>query len=1840
MATRSRKLTGSAGAVLGYFEELRTQALESYYSPASRNGDDPADDIVFDEVWGAGAKHLGITSLTRGQFTDLANGEWDGKKLTGSGYRKVVDPVSGEERTERVRTTAIDVVLAAPKSVMEALIALDNPVLRAQVVDAWKNSVRTGFDSMEAHAAVARVPVQTPSERGPRIVEHGPNAGRESKMQGSRTKRIPAKLIAIPVIQFSARPTDTTVARGSPPDPHLHAHVVVMGVCIVIDDNGVVHTYTPDEQGIRATAAEREAVVMGEFARRLEEIGFRIDYTTDGRGTTTWEIRGSNPAIRRFFSTNGEMAHALKREFEEKHGRPPTEAELTALRDIHRRPKDADAKQVDQYAAWNRWRTEITRAALELTIPGIGRVRRPSREKREEELRDRLLSTTGLTRDDAVFTRDSMRATIVRCAVGLGFTPGDLADIEDAVAMSAVPVAEARDPRFDVFTTRTMLNAELGIARDIERRAHATAPAPKPSAVKRAIKHSPVNLDDEQRTAVERMCSSQAWVMLEGHAGTGKTSTLKAVVDAYRDTPPFGRAAADDVIVLSTAAATAERTARPLDADRSGSIDSFVAAVRHGAWKKPVEHTVTRYERGKRIDETVIRYETWTPTERTLIVVDEAAMVDTPRMAELLACAGDAKIILVGDPKQLTPIGAGGWYAEASDKHGVFELTRVYRQKAGVAEPPRKIREGAAKQALASLTEQGRVHVAEDRSHAIQRAVEMYREHRDAGRAEDDVVLIAEGSNHEIDILNRLVQRERRESGEISGPGIEVRATATARRWTLHDGDLVIFLEKYDRDRDRRNVPKDKRQRKVDNGETGVIVGIDTEHNRVVIEMARGDIVTVDLDDEARTQPLGLRYAVHIAKYQGHQTDVGIVLPGAGRITSQNSAYAQMTRPKHEAHVIVDYETHGAAPIDRLAEAWSQPDTKQTALSQLDPGDAERYRSAYDTAPGRSRWWHTRRDTRRRDGPDAADPLPELYDPMAAAHEDLDATIAKHRAKPDNEKPDTGEDDAPADVDMPDEPDVATVSDPPSWIEDPMAAAHAEAEAALAGQQAPSAQTHRDTDNASDKHHGDPDDAGRTADVLDPPDVPSRPDAPIWIDDPMSAAHAELEAALAGQRADSDDKHGTAPDLADGTDDVIRQPDVPSRSTSDGGNWIDDPDGAARGDLDAVLARRRVDDDEFDATTQQPGARDGRQAQRDDDDDGDVRDEPSLSPEERTTQTPGGPAAGDDAGGNHDATDDTQNDGGQRGVAGHDDDTTARDAAADARAAPSPPPESAELPDSAGAGTAADNRDRATQQPAARDGEQPQRDDDDDDRTRDATRGSDRTESEQIPVSRDDDPPAGDEIDEQLRTPAPPSQLPLSADATANETPDETPDGTHSSAGHDDDTTARDAAADARAAPSPPPESAELPDSAGAGTAADNRDRATQQPAARDGEQPQRDDDDDDRTRDATRGNDRTESEQVPVSRDDDPPAGDEIDEQLRTPAPASELPLSADATADETPDGTHELRAPSAADAAHQHTETYNEHSAGDNGDARDTAQPAPEFVPPTAAAVTGGDDDGSGPRAAEPAVPGAEHVQPDGGDTAGGDDVAGPHETPPPAPVPGAPTPAAPAVTENVEDSGDQATERATLREVSAPPLSPTPARADDLFPSIDDPVVVGAETQELLADPVDLNRADESQPLLSPTSGTGDARTAERATPTPDIAGPDGAPAGASDDATDDGTDDSQSRPAGEPTLDPALAHEHVMPDEAEPSLRPAGADTTAAPKRMPEIKRPDHTRVAEREREREKEREKDREAARQLTGHDAPGIEQNNEAERADEPVLAPPPPAPPEPEIDLGIDFGM
>src|SRR3712207_2135531 len=68
---------------------------------------------------------------------------------------------------------------------------------------------------------------------------------------------------------------------------------------------------------------------------------------------------------------------------------------------------------------------------------------------------------------------------------------------------------------------------------------------------------------------------------------------------------------------------------------------------------------------------------------RTVVVVDEAAMLDNRITGEVLAAArqAGAKVVLAGDDRQLASIERGGLFAELRQRHGSAAVTHGTRQR-------------------------------------------------------------------------------------------------------------------------------------------------------------------------------------------------------------------------------------------------------------------------------------------------------------------------------------------------------------------------------------------------------------------------------------------------------------------------------------------------------------------------------------------------------------------------------------------------------------------------------------------------------------------------------------------------------------------------------------------------------------------------------------------------------------------------------------------------------------------------------------------------------------------------------------------------------------------------------------------------------------------------------------------------------------------------------------------------------------------------------------------------------------------------------------------------------
>lgn len=157
------------------------------------------------------------------------------------------------------------------------------------------------------------------------------------------------------------------------------------------------------------------------------------------------------------------------------------------------------------------------------------------------------------------------------------------------------------------------------------------------------------NLNSEQTQAVESICEAQS-TLIEGAAGTGKTTTLKSAITKLED-------AGKKYLLLAP---------------------TGKAALRMRAATQRNANTIHKILYAKNADQSFANV--------SVVLVDEASMVDTELMGELSKklLLFNCRIALVGDPNQLPPVGPGKPFEDAlaANPPGVTKivLKTIYRQ--------------------------------------------------------------------------------------------------------------------------------------------------------------------------------------------------------------------------------------------------------------------------------------------------------------------------------------------------------------------------------------------------------------------------------------------------------------------------------------------------------------------------------------------------------------------------------------------------------------------------------------------------------------------------------------------------------------------------------------------------------------------------------------------------------------------------------------------------------------------------------------------------------------------------------------------------------------------------------------------------------------------------------------------------------------------------------------------------------------------------------------------------------------------------------------------------------
>lgn len=617
-------------------------------------------------------------------------------------------------------------------------------------------------------------------------------------------------------------------------DPHLHTHVVVANLAPSADGRWRALDGVPILQTHRLAAGYLyQAHLRSELSR---ELGMRWTLVQSGQPELACV---PSEVVAAFSQRRAQLVAHL----EETGGAGWHAAQAAAV--ITRARKEP----LDLIRLTDEWRARAAdlgfdQAALDHAFRGE---RQPFNVSLGR-LAGELLGPEGLTARGTTFTRpDAIMAIAERLPAG---APAPyVAELADRLlATSAVNRLDDASPgRPPAYTTTELLDREHELIATAYRLAEADMRGPSTAAIERVVAQQTdaLGLTAEQADAARTIATSTRGVdVLVGAAGSGKTSSIAAVARAL------------DYAGYSLVGAAPSAVAAQQLEHSTGVASTTLHRLVDRAARRPF-------------------------ARRTCLIVDEAGMADTRTLLRVLEAVEQAgsRVILVGDPNQLSAVGPGGALAAIINDHGATYLEQTHRQRDPVErEALGKLRNGDARSYLAHAARTARVHLSDTREEATDQVVRSWWEHGSSNPAENLMIALRRS---DVDALNRIARARMQRAGRL---GDEI---TTATGLPIAIGDRVVL---------RRN----DHARRIANGTRGTVIAIDPDRG-ITVQNDHDDAFAVDRDylDAGHIQH---GYAITGHQAQGTTVERAYVLaPDTGRLSEWG--YVALSRARAETHI-------------------------------------------------------------------------------------------------------------------------------------------------------------------------------------------------------------------------------------------------------------------------------------------------------------------------------------------------------------------------------------------------------------------------------------------------------------------------------------------------------------------------------------------------------------------------------------------------------------------------------------------------------------------------------------------------------------------------------------------------------------------------------------------------------------------------------------------------------------------------------------------------------------------------------------------------------------------------
>ncbi|MBX5242041.1 AAA family ATPase [Rhizobium sp. NLR22b] len=485
--------------------------------------------------------------------------------------------------------------------------------------------------------------------------------------------------------------------------------------------------------------------------------------------------------------------------------------------------------------------------------------------------------TDELTAERSTFSKHDIDGSLLEMEITAAQTreelTGEILRHEDVISLLERNDAATR------FTTRSVLAQERQLMGDAdalsEMRQHRVGGDQCESLLQR---HA--FLHEEQKQAVTQLTGAEGFAVLRGEAGTGKTMVLALVREAYEN-------AGRRVLALSFTNDVVQDLRQTAGFAQANTVDSELARLENDA-------------------------STW--EDKPVVVVDEAAMLSTEKLAALLheARKAGAKVILAGDDHQLPSIERGGMFGTLADFHCAAELHEVFR----VPDDAQKrafnhMHKGEWEKALKILDELEFIHWRQDLESARRGLVETWA--RDNETAPEKTRMVFAFTNAEVDRLNMKLREVWRQQGRLR----EDHAFKTAAGRTI----LVAIG-------DRLQLTGTDKPLGLYKGRTGAVQSIDGSH--LTVRQDDGRDITFDT---AAFKSFSHGYAGTIHRGQGKTLDQTYLLHTDH--WRANISYVALTRHRDRTALFVASKLEPGERLCALAQNIGRIDDRPPASKFL-----------------------------------------------------------------------------------------------------------------------------------------------------------------------------------------------------------------------------------------------------------------------------------------------------------------------------------------------------------------------------------------------------------------------------------------------------------------------------------------------------------------------------------------------------------------------------------------------------------------------------------------------------------------------------------------------------------------------------------------------------------------------------------------------------------------------------------------------------------------------------------------------------------------------------------------